>query len=174
MTRSLAPVDFLAVGPHPDDIEIGIGGLVAKHVALGHHVGLCDLTAGEMGSNGTVPERLAEADAAWKAAAQQATSADLEYLANFLLGWTAMLRGDDKQAVPALTSALEARPDSQSATVALASLEFRAGAAEQAYTRAQASLTAKPQDDDPWRLFLYGHHPQLPSLITQLRQQVSR
>ncbi len=64
MKTSLSPVDLLAVGPHPDDIEIGIGGLVAKHVALGHQVGLCDLTAGEMGSNGTVPERLAEADAA--------------------------------------------------------------------------------------------------------------
>ena len=64
MTRSLSPVDLLAVGPHPDDIEIGIGGLVAKHVALGHQVGLCDLTAGEMGSNGTLTERLAEADAA--------------------------------------------------------------------------------------------------------------
>ena len=58
------PVDLLAIGPHPDDIEIGIGGLVAKHAALGSRVGLCDLTAGEMGSNGTVAERLAEAEAA--------------------------------------------------------------------------------------------------------------
>jgi bacillithiol biosynthesis deacetylase BshB1 len=58
------PVDLLAVGPHPDDIEIGIGGIIAKHAALGHLVGLCDLTAGEMGSNGTVDERLAEAEAA--------------------------------------------------------------------------------------------------------------
>src|SRR5688572_33397183 len=57
-------VDLLAIGPHPDDIEIGIGGTVAKHVALGLRVGLCDLTAGEMGSNGTVDERLAEAEAA--------------------------------------------------------------------------------------------------------------
>ena len=64
MTTPLSPVDVLAIGPHPDDIEIGIGGLVAKHVALGHQVGLCDLTAGEMGSNGPVAERLAEADAA--------------------------------------------------------------------------------------------------------------
>ena len=62
MTISL--VDLLAIGPHPDDIEIGIGGTVAKHAALGHRVGLCDLTAGEMGSNGTVEERLAEAEAA--------------------------------------------------------------------------------------------------------------
>jgi N-acetylglucosamine malate deacetylase 1 len=64
MSDALSPVDLLAIGPHPDDIEIGIGGTVAKHAALGHRVGLCDLTAGEMGSNGTVPERLAEAEAA--------------------------------------------------------------------------------------------------------------
>jgi N-acetylglucosamine malate deacetylase 1 len=64
MNESPSPVDLLAIGPHPDDIEIGIGGIVAKHAALGHRVGLCDLTAGEMGSNGTVDERLAEAEAA--------------------------------------------------------------------------------------------------------------
>jgi len=61
---TISQVDLLAIGPHPDDIEIGIGGTVAKHAALGHRVGLCDLTAGEMGSNGTVEERLAEAEAA--------------------------------------------------------------------------------------------------------------
>ena len=58
------PVDLLAFGPHPDDIEIGMGATVAKHVQRGASVGLCDLTAGEMGSNGTVDERLAEAEAA--------------------------------------------------------------------------------------------------------------
>src|SRR3954467_195642 len=57
-------VDLLVFGPHPDDIEIGLGGTVAKHASLGHRVGLCDLTAGEMGSNGTVEERLAEGEAA--------------------------------------------------------------------------------------------------------------
>lgn len=57
-------VDLLVFGPHPDDIEIGLGGTVVRHVALGLRVGLCDLTAGEMGSNGTVEERLAEAEAA--------------------------------------------------------------------------------------------------------------
>jgi bacillithiol biosynthesis deacetylase BshB1 len=60
----LAPVDLLVFGPHPDDIEIGLGATIARHVALGYRVGLCDLTAGEMGSNGTVEERLAEAEAA--------------------------------------------------------------------------------------------------------------
>jgi bacillithiol biosynthesis deacetylase BshB1 len=62
----MEPVDLLVFGPHPDDLEIGAGGTVAKHAAMGLRVGLCDLTAGEMGSNGTVEERLAEAEEARK------------------------------------------------------------------------------------------------------------
>jgi bacillithiol biosynthesis deacetylase BshB1 len=62
MSSTPSPVDLLAFGPHPDDIEIGIGGLVARHARLGFTVGLCDLTGGEMGSNGTVEERLKEAE----------------------------------------------------------------------------------------------------------------
>jgi bacillithiol biosynthesis deacetylase BshB1 len=57
-------VDLLVFGPHPDDLEIGAGGTIARHVASGASVGLCDMTAGEMGSNGTVEQRLAEAQAA--------------------------------------------------------------------------------------------------------------
>jgi bacillithiol biosynthesis deacetylase BshB1 len=57
-------VDLLVFGPHPDDIEIGLGGAVARHAALGWQVGLCDLTRGEMGSNGTPEERLVEAESA--------------------------------------------------------------------------------------------------------------
>lgn len=43
-----------------------MAGTVAKHAAMGLRVGLCDLTAGEMGSNGTVEQRLAEAEDARK------------------------------------------------------------------------------------------------------------
>ena len=57
----IAPVDVLVFGPHPDDIEIGLGGTIAVHVAAGQRVGLCDLTAGELSSNGTPAERRAEA-----------------------------------------------------------------------------------------------------------------
>jgi bacillithiol biosynthesis deacetylase BshB1 len=57
-------VDLLVFGPHPDDLEIGLGGSIAKHVALGHPVGLCDLTSGELGTNGTPDERVKEAEAA--------------------------------------------------------------------------------------------------------------
>ncbi len=60
----MEPLDLLAFGAHPDDIEIGLGGAVAKHVALGHSVGLCDLTRGELGTNGTPEERAEEAQAA--------------------------------------------------------------------------------------------------------------
>jgi bacillithiol biosynthesis deacetylase BshB1 len=55
---------LLVFGPHPDDIEIGLGGTVARHTAAGHAVGLCDLTGGELGSNGTPEERRREADRA--------------------------------------------------------------------------------------------------------------
>jgi len=58
------PLDLLVFGPHPDDLEIGAGGTIARHTAAGMSVGLCDLTAGELGSNGTPEERLKEAAAA--------------------------------------------------------------------------------------------------------------
>lgn len=57
-------VDLLVFGPHPDDLEIGLGGSIAKHVQLGHRVGLCDLTRGELGTNGTPDQRLQESEAA--------------------------------------------------------------------------------------------------------------
>ncbi|MGD9905350.1 MAG: bacillithiol biosynthesis deacetylase BshB1 [Vicinamibacterales bacterium] len=59
-----SPVDVLVFGPHPDDLEIGLGGTIARHVAAGQPVGLCDLTAGELSSNGTPETRRAEAGAA--------------------------------------------------------------------------------------------------------------
>jgi N-acetylglucosamine malate deacetylase 1 len=62
--NTLSPVDLLVFGPHPDDIEIGLGGTVALHAARGHAVGLCDLTRGELGSNGTPEQREAEAEEA--------------------------------------------------------------------------------------------------------------
>ena len=59
-------VDLLVFGPHPDDLEIGAGGTIAKHTAAGRSVGLCDLTRGELGSNGTPQGRVNEAAAAAK------------------------------------------------------------------------------------------------------------
>ena len=57
-------VDLLGFGPHPDDLEIGLGGTLAKLGSLGFAVGLCDLTRGEMASNGTPEVREREAQQA--------------------------------------------------------------------------------------------------------------
>jgi len=54
-------LDILALGVHPDDIELSCGGTLLHHVDLGHKVGLLDLTAGELGTRGTAEIRLQEA-----------------------------------------------------------------------------------------------------------------
>jgi len=105
-------------------------------------------------------------------AAAATTDVDSEYLARFLLGWTALLAGDAEAAVAHLRAALEARPGSQSATVALAALELQRGDAAAAYLLAQTTLEMRAGDDDPWRLFLYGHHPRLAALVAELRTRV--
>jgi bacillithiol biosynthesis deacetylase BshB1 len=51
---------IMAVGAHPDDVELSCGGSVAKLVSLGHEVGIVDLTCGEMGSSGSEKTRIAE------------------------------------------------------------------------------------------------------------------
>jgi|SRR5262245_40363153 len=71
MDNPMVSLDLLVFGPHPDDIEIGLGGTVARHAAAGHAVGLCDLTEGELSSNGTRDERRAEALAAMRALGAQ-------------------------------------------------------------------------------------------------------
>ena len=55
-------LDVLAVGAHPDDIEIACGGTLAKLSQQGHRVGIIDLTDGEPTPGSSGPEmRLAEA-----------------------------------------------------------------------------------------------------------------
>ena len=50
-------LDILAFGAHPDDVELGCGGTIAKEVALGKRVGIVDLTRGELGTRGTAETR---------------------------------------------------------------------------------------------------------------------
>lgn len=56
----MAGVDILAFGAHPDDVEIGMAATLAKHTRFGRSVGIIDLTRGELGTNGTAEERMAE------------------------------------------------------------------------------------------------------------------
>lgn len=54
-------VDILAIGAHPDDIELSASGTLLKHKAMGKTFALVDLTEGEMGTRGTVGTRYEEA-----------------------------------------------------------------------------------------------------------------
>jgi N-acetylglucosamine malate deacetylase 1 len=54
-------LDILAFGAHPDDVELFAGGTLAKMVALGHSVGVVDMTRGELGTRGTPALRQNEA-----------------------------------------------------------------------------------------------------------------
>jgi hypothetical protein len=50
-------VDILAVGVHPDDIELSCSGTLLSHIAQGKSVGLLDLTRGELGTRGNADIR---------------------------------------------------------------------------------------------------------------------
>jgi N-acetylglucosamine malate deacetylase 1 len=155
MMRALAPlprsaltsamhVDLLAFGPHPDDIEIGMAGTVAKHAALGARVGLCDLTRGERGSNGTPEERVQEGEAAAR-----------------VLGatWRVNLALPDGGLSPAreqVTAIAELIRRAQPALLAIPHVRDRHpdhGAAHHLLVRAifDAGLRRFPASGDPWR-----------------------
>ncbi|WP_412476467.1 bacillithiol biosynthesis deacetylase BshB1 [Flavobacterium sp. TBRC 19031] len=57
-------LDILAFGAHPDDVELGCSGTIAKEVSLGKKVGVIDLTRGELGTRGSVEIRDQEASLA--------------------------------------------------------------------------------------------------------------
>lgn len=60
-------LDVLAIGAHPDDVELGCGGTLARLVEQGRSVGILHLTRGERGTRGTPEEREAEARRAGEA-----------------------------------------------------------------------------------------------------------
>ncbi|WP_184546296.1 bacillithiol biosynthesis deacetylase BshB1 [Mucilaginibacter sp. FT3.2] len=57
-------LDILVLSVHPDDAELGCSGTILKHIALGHKVGIVDLTRGELGTRGSAEIREQEAMAA--------------------------------------------------------------------------------------------------------------
>jgi len=57
----MSKVDLLVLAAHPDDAELGCGGTVAKHVAMGWKVAVVDFTRGELGTRGSVEQRNKEA-----------------------------------------------------------------------------------------------------------------
>ncbi len=54
-------LDVLAIGVHPDDVELGCSGALAIEIQRGKKAGIVDLTQGELGTRGTVETRYEEA-----------------------------------------------------------------------------------------------------------------
>ncbi len=54
-------VDILAIGVHPDDIELSCSGTLLRHLAMGHKAAILDLTQGELGTRGNAELRIKEA-----------------------------------------------------------------------------------------------------------------
>ncbi len=63
-TKDPEPLDVLFTAPHPDDIEIGSGGTIAKMVAQGYRVGMVHMTNGEPTPQGDPATRMTEMHAA--------------------------------------------------------------------------------------------------------------
>jgi N-acetylglucosamine malate deacetylase 1 len=57
-------LDILAIGVHPDDVELSCAGTLLRHIDLGYKIGLLDLTLGELGTRGSAKIRTQEALAA--------------------------------------------------------------------------------------------------------------
>ncbi len=57
-------LDIVAFGAHPDDVELGCSGTIAKEISLGKKVGIIDLTRGELGTRGSVEIRNSESEKA--------------------------------------------------------------------------------------------------------------
>jgi bacillithiol biosynthesis deacetylase BshB1 len=57
-------MDILAVGAHPDDAEVGCGGVLIMAADVGRRVAVADLTSGEAATRGSAPEREEERRAA--------------------------------------------------------------------------------------------------------------
>lgn len=55
-------LDILAIGVHPDDVELGCSGTLLKHIDMGKTVGIVDLTQGELGTRGNAQIRMEEAE----------------------------------------------------------------------------------------------------------------
>ena len=59
-------LDILAIGAHPDDVELSCSATLAKEISRGKKVGILDLTRGELGTRGTAEIRDQEAQDAAK------------------------------------------------------------------------------------------------------------
>ena len=148
-----------------------MGGTVARHTAAGQTVGLCDLTAGEMGSNGTIEERLKEAS-------QAAQVLGCVWREN--LGWPDRRIGKDpahidqatafvrrhRPRVVAVPYWIDRHPDHSTASAVLTEAVFNSG------------LRRYRADEEPWRpewmCYYFINDAALPSFVIDVTAEYER
>jgi bacillithiol biosynthesis deacetylase BshB1 len=154
-------LDVLAIGAHPDDVELGCGGTILRLTDAGRRVGVLDLTRGEKGSRGTAKTRAAEA----KKAAKFAGLALRETLSfpDTELEPTMELR---KAIVAALrrhrpTIVLAPTPDDLHPDHAAAARAVR----ESIYPAGMKNFDAEGEPFRPTRVFHYFMHDEMPHAV---------
>jgi bacillithiol biosynthesis deacetylase BshB1 len=159
-----AKLDLLAVGAHPDDVEVHVGGLLALAADRGLRTGILDLTRGELGTRGTPEGRAEEAREAARILGAARTLLDLpdgrfgedEAARNPV---AAALR-DLRPAVLVLPSPEDRHPDHRRAHRLVREAAFCAG------------LAAYPLPGEPWRpealAWVGGENPGRPDLVVDV------
>lgn len=108
---------ILAVGAHPDDVEFGCGGILAKEAARGHAVTILNLSRGEAASSGTADVRQREAEASARALGAELMLLELdgdgclEYRAQHALALARVIRERRPSIVLAPTPEENQHPD---------------------------------------------------------------
>jgi tetratricopeptide (TPR) repeat protein len=118
--------------------------------------------------------KLEAALASFQAAVKRSREPYVTYLGHFLAGRTLERMDRLDEAEQAYAQALEALPHAQSAVLGRAALLVRAGRTTEAVELTSASFAARPRPADPWRLYPYGDYYRWPTLIAQLRGEISK
>jgi bacillithiol biosynthesis deacetylase BshB1 len=168
----MSKLDILAIGSHPDDVELACGGTLALAARQGRRVGILHLTRGESGTRGTAEERLAEAERAAAAlgavelafldcgdGALRCGTAEEDALIEVLRTWRPeLVLGPTPR---------DRHPDHERAHRLVASAAFYAGLAARGMRPAQSHLSPHR----PAAVFSYmQHHPFEPSFIVDVTE----
>jgi N-acetylglucosamine malate deacetylase 1 len=151
-------LDILVFASHPDDAELCTGGTLAKHVSLGHKVGIVDFTRGELGTRGTPELRLQEA-----AKASEILGLSIRENMGFADGF---FRNDEEHQRKLIAVIRKYQPEIVLANAVHDRHSDHGRAAELAYTscflsglaRIETSLDGAPQS--PWRPKAVYHYIQ--------------
>ncbi len=157
-------LDLLAVGAHPDDVEVHVGGLLALATDRGLRTGILDLTRGELGTRGTPELRRAEALEAARILGASRTALELpdgrfdEGEASRRAVMTALRTL--RPAVLVVPAPEDRHPDHRRAHRLLREAAFHAG------------LKGYPHEGEPWRVeaiaWVGGENPDRPDLVVDV------